>query len=460
VVRILGPLAAITAWLGWLGVCPALGFPSLGTAAMFNRVLVPKDDPGSWLGWALLLIGLAAAALLYLAAVDRGRLRPSLTSGVVYGVICWLVAGAVIMPLLGLVDPIPAPSSAVVNAPDPMHGSFMMLHIGIAAPIAALVAWLLFGAVLGATAGPRSTDPAVGLRWTLREPALGAAIATVLLLTIVLVGPRLVGVPTSASVTAVRTVATEPAQALPKGPDFFSVLELAQAPGAQFGPHSHLFSGFAYGLKGVATITFEGSGALQIAPASAGFIAIQAVHSHNNNDDRIPTVVIALLILALVVAVVLIALRPGQREARFLPVALVLLIAAGAIGTWNPWQNDWLFFSVRAIGGRGAAMPLPTASRAFESANIDAATGGSYVQTLEEITIAPGEAAPDAGSAGAALLFVLDGRVDVAPTGAAAIQLGARGATLLQPGTSARISNAGDRPAHLIRFSVTPAPQS
>jgi hypothetical protein len=102
----LGGLAGIAAWIGWLTVCPALGFPTLATAPMFNRVVVPAEDPGFWLGWALLLIGLASAALLYLAAADRGRLRPSIASGLGYGAICWVFAGAVVMPLLGIAAPL------------------------------------------------------------------------------------------------------------------------------------------------------------------------------------------------------------------------------------------------------------------------------------------------------------------------------------------------------------------
>jgi len=458
VARVLGAPAGIAAWLGWLTICPALGFPSLGTAAMLNRVLVPREDPGSWLGWALLLIGLASAALLYLAAADRGRLRASVASGVIYGAICWLVAGAVVMPLLGLADRTAAASSAVVNAPDPMHGSFMMLHLGVAAPTAALVAWVIFGAMLGATSGSRPSDPSVGLRRSLRGPAAGLAVSIVAALAVVLVVVHLGVASSSSSVTGTRTVATEPAQALPKGPDFFSVLELAQAPGGRFGPHSHLFSGFAYGQRGVATITFDGGQAIRIAPGEAGFIATQAVHSHNNADDRVPSAALALLIVALAAVVCLIWLRPARRDGRLLPVALVLLIAAGAIGTWNPWSNDWLFFSVRAVGGRGAPMPLPTASRTYESSDIGAVLAGPYVQTLEEITIAPGVPIADVGSAGAALLFVLDGRVAVQPAGGSTIQIGAHGATLLQPGASVRVANAGDRPAHLLKFAVTPAP--
>lgn len=99
-----------------------------------------------------------------------------------------------------------------------------------------------------------------------------------------------------------------------------------------------------------------------------------------------------------------------------------------------------------------------TASRVYESPDLAALPPGPYIETIEEITIAPNEEAADIGSAGAAVLLVLDGRVEVQAAGESSIQIGARGATLLQPGTSVRVTNAGDRPAHLLRFAVTPAP--
>jgi quercetin dioxygenase-like cupin family protein len=455
----LGALAAVMAWVGWLTICPALGFPTLATAAMLNRVLVPREDPGSWLGWALLLIGLAAAALLYLAAADRGRLRPSIASGAVYGAICWLVAGAVVMPVLGLAFPSAAATTPVaLNPPDPMHGSFMMLHLGVGAPIAALVAWLMFGAVLGATAGSRSSDPSVQRPRTLRTLFVGAAISIAVLLAVGLVGPRLKAPPADSSLTASRTLATEPAQALPKGADYFSIIELAQTPGAALGPHAHPYLGLAYSLRGVATITFDTGPTIRVGPGEVGLIGNQAAHTHRNADDRVPSAALALLIVALAAAVCLIWLRPARRDGRLLPIALVLLIAAGALGTLDPWSNDWLFLSVRPVAARGAPMPLPTASRLYESPDLGTLPPGPYVQTLEEITVAPGEAAADVGSAGVAVLFVVDGRVEVRSAGGSPIQIGARGATLLQPAASVRVTNAGDRPAHLLKFAVTPAP--
>jgi len=101
-------------------------------------------------------------------------------------------------------------------------------------------------------------------------------------------------------------------------------------------------------------------------------------------------------------------------------------------------------------------MPLPTASRRYESPDIGALPPGPYTQTLEEITIAPGAAATDVGSVGAAMLFVRDGRIQVLPAGGTAIQIGAFGATLVQPGQSVSVTNAGNGVAHVLKYSVMP----
>lgn len=78
------------------------------------------------------------------------------------------------MPLLGFFLPAPAATTApaALIPPDPMRGSFMMLHLGIGAPIAALVAWLIFGSVIGAAAAARPNDPRTPRRlavWRYRD---------------------------------------------------------------------------------------------------------------------------------------------------------------------------------------------------------------------------------------------------------------------------------------------------
>jgi quercetin dioxygenase-like cupin family protein len=450
--RLLGALAGIAAWLGWLTICPALGFPSLATAAMLNRVLVPREDPGFWLGWALLVIGLAFVALVYLVAADRGRPRPSIASGAVYGVLCWLIAGAVVMPLLGLIGT-PAAAGAAVDA---MRGSFMMLDLGIGAPMASLIAWLIFGAVLGASAVPQPADPADRATRRRSVIALRGALAIALVVLIVAAAGRLVLGPARPTGASNQTLATVSVPSLPQGTDFFSVIELTQPPGATLGPHVHTYSGVAYGLNGVATIDFSSSKTTRVATGQAGFIVAGQTHAHRNTDNQLPSALLALLIAALALAAGVLAFR--SRLSGLIPAALVLLIAAGTLGILNPWSNDWLFISVRSTTGRAAEMPLATSARLFESPSVGPFAPGPYTETLDEITLASAAPATTVGSTGTAVLVVLDGKVDVQPAGGSSIQLGVHGATVLQPGASARVANAGDGPAHLLEFAVTPIP--
>src|SRR6266498_906537 len=349
--RVLGALAGISAWVGWLTVCPALGFPTLGTAAMFNRVLVPREGPGSLFGWGLLLIGLAAAALGYLVLAGAGRFRPRVASGTLYGVIWWVIAGAIVMPLLGLALPAAQAAAAVAaTPPDPMVGSFMMLHLGPAAPIAA----------------------------------------------------------------------------------------------------------FGYDRRGVETLDFGDGMSIRVGPGEGGFMGTQIRHAHVN-ADRVPAAAVAVLIVAAALALCLTLLGPWRRAARLTPAALALLIAVSVIGILNPWSNDWLFIAVRPASARGAVMPLPTASRVYESPDLGALPPGPCVEMLREITVVPGAEPLDVGSAGAVVLLALDGRVRVESADGAS-QLGVGGATLVPTGASVRVTNTGDGPAHVLSFSVAPTP--
>lgn len=154
---ILGGVAAVVTWLGWFVLAPALGLPSLATAAMISRDVASDENPDYWVGWLILLLGLAAAVGLYLFVTSR-ILEPRVWLGVLYGLALWLVAGAVVMPVLAWGAPETAPppppppgSPPPVVAPDPMDASFMMLDFSNWAPVCAAIAWLLFGAILGAS---------------------------------------------------------------------------------------------------------------------------------------------------------------------------------------------------------------------------------------------------------------------------------------------------------------------
>jgi len=150
--RALAGAAALLTWLGWLTVCPVLGFPTLGTAAMVNRAIFGKipeagHDSGFWAGWVIVVAGLVVAIGLFFLLERAKLVRTSIGTGVIYGAVLWLAAGVVVMPLLGIIEPAsPFPAKL-----DPMQATLMMYSLGPLASVAALIAWVLFGAILGAT---------------------------------------------------------------------------------------------------------------------------------------------------------------------------------------------------------------------------------------------------------------------------------------------------------------------
>ena len=150
--RGLGALAAVITWLAWLDICPVLGFPSLGSAAMVNRAIFPINpeaghNPDFWVGWVIVIVGLVVATAAFLVYEGSHLLATGVRMGVIYGVALWLFTGVVIMGLVGLIEP---PRRVPPNL-DPMHATVMMHSLGPLAALAALIAWVLFGAILGAT---------------------------------------------------------------------------------------------------------------------------------------------------------------------------------------------------------------------------------------------------------------------------------------------------------------------
>ena len=158
--RLFGAAAAIVTWSSWLAISPVLGFPTLGTVGVVNRALykeIPEagHNPGFWLGWLILIAALAGAITLFFVLERLRVVRPSIGTGVIFGFALWLVVGLVVMPLLGVIDPtspIPTPQ----QPPDAMRATLMMYTLGPLASVAALIGWMLFGAIIGATGSPRS----------------------------------------------------------------------------------------------------------------------------------------------------------------------------------------------------------------------------------------------------------------------------------------------------------------
>jgi hypothetical protein len=463
IVQLLGIAAAVVAWLGWFEITPALGFPTIGPAAMLNRVFDPAANPGAWLGWAVVVVGLVAVAALYSLATARRWLPPGVVSGLLFGLAVWLIAGAVVMVILGRISPPPAappppPGPPLPTTPDPMHASFMMLHLGALAPINALIAWVLFGAVVGAAS---ATSEQLEMRTARRRPGLAGATA-------VLVGVVALTVWGSASLHAdvaqgsedVRTddLAEGPAEALPEGPTFISVIELRQAAGATLGPHAHV-PGFAFVLDGRATIAFPDRATMELDPGEGGFMGGLEIHSHESREGRAPAALVALGIV--VVAAALAAVSLAGIASRPLVGGLGgLLIVVGAVALWNPWANAWYFIGVRPEASRGGVMPLPNSSRTFESAVLNGVPPGPYTEELRLITVPSGEAFTVDGAPGPEMFLVLNGRAEVRFDGGSQASLDASEAALVQSGASVELSNPDAETLRVLSFRVTGSGQS
>jgi quercetin dioxygenase-like cupin family protein len=461
-VQLLGIAGATVAWLGWFQIAPSLGLPTIGPAAMLNCVFLPKSDPGVWLGWVLMVLGLVAVAALYALARARGWIRPSPLSGSLVGLAAWAITGMVLMVLIGHISqPAPAPPAPpgppLPTTPDPMHATLLMLHLGALAPVEALAAWLLFGAVVGAASV--SLDPARATSTAQSRPVTGGTPASGLLVVLLALwvggGVGVSGIALGEGETEAqsRVLATGPAKAVPSGAVFVSVIELPQAPGAKLGPHAHV-PGFAYVLRGRETISFPGLPTMELDAGRGGFMGALAVHSHENRN-RVPAAALAIGLLAIGLALPAVSLTSISTR-RVAMVALSgLLIAAGAVALWDPWVNDWFFIGVRPVAARGGVMPLPGASRIYESPDLEALSVGPYKETLRIITVPARGQITVEQEPGPETFLLLVGRGAIEVNGGSPISLGAsQAATFAQQGASVRISNSGGGPLSLLSFSV------
>lgn len=260
----------------------------------------------------------------------------------------------------------------------------------------------------------------------------------------------------SAHANRTQTLAEGPVEALPPGGSFLSIVDLPQPPGASLGPHGHV-PGFVYAVSGEATVA-NGS-TVVVGRGEALFIHALAGHTHTNADSRLAAGALACGLVLGVIALLWVARSP-RRSVVLLPVLLAALIAGGAIALWDPWKNDWFFIGVRPESARGAPMPIPSASRTYESPEFSQVPPGPYVETLATTTVDPNGELPESNVPGPVVFLVLDGRADVAVGGKAPIRLGHHEATLVQAGESVRLLNPEGTVLRLLRFALTPQASS
>lgn len=423
--RVLLGTAAVVAALGWLQLAPAFGFPVTAPAAMLDRMLGAHREAGP-AGWALLLLGMAAFAAAYLLVVEP---RTEGTRGMVapfaYAIAAWLLSGAVLMPVIGLIQGAP-PAGDTAN--DPMRATFFMLNLGPLAAVESLVGWLLFGAVL---AGGRKFDVSPRVFFI-------SAGAVVVAAAVAFAIPFVAAKTNGNRVVEGNVVLPSP------GPVFISVLELPQPAGAVLGPHKHI-PGSVLDVSGTATMAITGKGTVDVNPGDAVFTANLLPHDHENRS-AVPVAIV----LAAVLVILTVALLAGIWRRR-VAVLLAALLALGVVATIDPLMNHWYFVGVRPAAARGAVMPVPAGQRTFESANLTGLAAGPYIERLTYRWLASGESFAITGPAA---IVVLDGQGSVTTEGKTT-DLSARSGITIAAGADATV-RAGPQGARILVVQLLP----
>jgi quercetin dioxygenase-like cupin family protein len=422
--RVLVGLTAVTVALGWLQLAPAFSFPVTAPAAMLDRMLGANREAGP-AGWVLLLLGEFAFVAGYFVLVED---RTQWAVGpFAYAVGGWLFTGAVLMPLIGLIQGA-APAGDAPN--DPMRANFFMLNLGLGAAAEALIGWLLFGAVLaaGRTLEVRTRAFLLGLG----SAALAGAIAFSV--------PALVARPGPGRVVEGRMAA------LPAAPVFISVLELPQPPGAVLGPHKHV-GGFVLDVSGTASMAIPGKSDVNVGPGDAVFVAPLQLHDHGNRTAVPLAIALALILVGLSAVIVV---RRGRPSALVLTAALLI---AGTVATVDPLMNHWYFIAVRPEAQRGGVMPVPAGHRTYESQDLKGLQKSAYVERLTDRTLGSGESALFSGPAA---IVVLDGQVSVT-SGGRTSDLSAQAGVTIAGGDEASVRVASGS-ARVLVVELLPSP--
>lgn len=126
-------------------LAPTMGLPKMDIAAMLGSVLTgtpPAPGTSSWLvGFAMhVIIGTAVLSTGYALLQSKLPTASALANGLIYGVLVWVVAQAMVMPMMG---------AGLFSSHLP-HGGMMA--------VGSLMGHLIYGAVLGVLYGAGRTD--------------------------------------------------------------------------------------------------------------------------------------------------------------------------------------------------------------------------------------------------------------------------------------------------------------
>lgn len=143
---ILGGFLGTVAFSVLMFAGPMMGMPPMDLPTMLGTMFTTNMSPAFWIGLVMhFFIGSVILALVYSFFVANALPGPSWLRGVVYGVGVWVVAMAVVMPMIGAIHPLVA--AGMMPAPG-----FFVSSMGPMAAVGSLIGHLVYGAILGAVA--------------------------------------------------------------------------------------------------------------------------------------------------------------------------------------------------------------------------------------------------------------------------------------------------------------------
>ncbi len=145
----LAGFVATVAMTALMYLAPMMGMPKMDIATMLGTMFLSRPAPAFWLGMMIhLMMGTVLFPAIYSFALQPGT-GSGTGRGAFWGLILWAAANLMVMPLMGAIHPMV--KSGMMPAPG-----FLMLHLGVMAPVGSLVGHLVYGMLLGRLAGPKA----------------------------------------------------------------------------------------------------------------------------------------------------------------------------------------------------------------------------------------------------------------------------------------------------------------
>ena len=145
----LAGFVATVAMTALMYMAPIMGMPKMDIATMLGTMFLSSLGAAFWFGMMIhLVMGIVLFPVIYRLALQRGD-RSGTAAGALFGLVLWAIANFMVMPMIGVIHP------AVKGGMMPAPG-FLMLHLGVMAPVGSLIGHLVYGALLGKLAGPKA----------------------------------------------------------------------------------------------------------------------------------------------------------------------------------------------------------------------------------------------------------------------------------------------------------------